>query len=123
MQNLINAVAEQMGYESDDQEWLDTMADVARGGADAGWAGFTYYTDTAQFYDDNKTDIIQQLHSDADDFGSESVAHFVASFNCVTCSPLNVDAVMLGDGKEEVTTQVKNAIAWYALETVARWVE
>ncbi len=38
---------------------LDQLRDVASHGADAGWAGFTYYTDTLRFFSDHKKDILK----------------------------------------------------------------
>jgi hypothetical protein len=39
---LINAVVWELGS-------LESIPDVNRGGADAGWPGFTYYNDTHAF--------------------------------------------------------------------------
>lgn len=102
---LVQAVREQIGAE-DESEFRATMRDVANHGADGGFPGFTYYADTCEFYDNNKRAIWDLASEMAEEFGHKSVPEFVATFNC---------APSMGD-----ETGFKNALAWFALEEVAR---
>ena len=49
-------------------------------GADAGWAGFTYYKDTVKFYDRNADAIWDLLEERASDLGEKHQLALVASF-------------------------------------------
>lgn len=100
----------------------DALEDVARHGADAGWSGFTYYTDTCRFYRRHRKAIMQRLAEDADSMGVDWLA-MVAGFNCLRpleLTPRQVAAACYGEGDEDIRQQVENALAWYTLETVAR---
>jgi hypothetical protein len=110
MSDLKHAVAAQMGYDEDDEEFRETMSDVARGGADAGWSGFTYTTDCVAFFREHEDAIMDLVAQDADDYGYKDVATFMATFN---------RADMLDSGPDGMA----NLLAWYALEHVAREVE
>lgn len=98
VQKMIRAIRRQLA--------TDQLADVATYGADAGYPGFSYYTDTVKFYNRHEEAIWQLLEQDADDFGFDSVPAYIASFNRAS------DAVDI--------TQFKNLLTWYALEHVAR---
>lgn len=108
MTNLQKAVIEQMGYDTKDKkevaEATSSLKDVAEHGASGGYTGFTYYTDTVEFHDKNESEIWDQLYNDADDMGM-NIPELIASFN----------------GAKDVGSaeQLKNLLAWYALETVA----
>lgn len=83
----------------------DQIKDVAEHGADAGWPGFTYYSDTCAFYEAHKEAIWDMLSNDADDQGT-SIMALIASFG----------------GARDVGSadQLENLLAWYALENVCR---
>lgn len=100
---LLRAIREHSGLE------LAAIRDAGRHGADAGWGGFTYYTDTVAFYDANETLLWEILAGDAEEYGYDNVPAFVASF------------VRADDAGDE--TGFKNLVAWYALETAGRWLE
>ena len=85
----------------------ESILQAAEHGADAGWNGFTYYTDTCKFCEDNEHLIYDLLNEMADGMGLDSPDALVATFNCDTSSP---------DAR-------KNALAWFALEEVGRWLE
>ena len=108
---LIDAVVEQIGDR-------DSLADAARAGADAGFCGFTYYSDTVDFYDRNKALILDLVIDQADQFGLSRV-EFLKGFNCIDGDLMEneIGEIVYGDGD---STTVKNALAWFALEEVAR---
>ncbi len=99
----------------------DELADVARNSADAGWSGFTYYSDTVAFYKAHKGDILEMAKQMADELGEDMLA-MVAGFGCLRNDKL--DATEIGEalfsGRGENATNVRNAMAWFALEEVAR---
>ena len=104
-----------------------TKADIQKQlnhGADAGWTGFIYYSDTCKFFDDNKDLILQQLEDDANEFG-EDMLTMISHFNCLTDNnrkPIYTYTEIMNaiyDVNDENETIIKNALAWYALETVA----
>jgi hypothetical protein len=98
---LLRAIREHSGME------MSSIEEAGMHGADAGWPGFTYTNDGADFYRANQRTITELLAEDADDFGYENVAAFVASFT-------RADMTDVEDGYECLC-------AWYALETVGRY--
>lgn len=104
---LKEAIAKHMGYDSaDNEEFVQTMSDVAKGGADAGWAGFTYTGDSVAFFNAHESAIMDRAYDDADSFGYKGVGEFVATF---------ARADMLDSGPDGYA----NLLAWYILEAVA----
>jgi len=61
-----------------------------------------YYRDTCAFYDKHQNEIWDMLYDASNDYGSESVLHFIASFN----GAKNV-------GSDD---QLSNLLAWWAVE-------
>lgn len=131
---LQKAVIEQLGYETEaeelEEECLGTLRDVTRGGADGGFTGFIYYTETLEFFEKNKNLIKEQLKEDAENFGT-SIIDMVRNFNALSSSrgkerkpdytEDEVGQVLYGPTQEEdFYTQIANCLAWYALEEVAQ---
>lgn len=116
--DLAAVVYEQLG--SDDlDEFRSTLQDVLRGGANAGWSGFIYHNDTVKFFEENKELIMDSVKETVTDCGYTGVLEFIKSFNCLgeDYTIDEIGAVVYGDDKDDVS--IKNALAWYALETVA----
>ena len=118
---LINAVKRQIGSDA-----ASTLQDVVNHGADFGVPGFTYYSDTRKFYKNNRREIVALVKEYAQEFGQEPI-EFVAGFNCLRHN----DKQWQAETREEVAralygnlksddTQVPNALAWFAVEEVAR---
>lgn len=104
----------------------EQLADVASHGADAGWSGFTYYSDTLAFYKAHKADILALAQQIADELG-EDMLSMIAGFNCLRSTPKGKERLLpaqisesLYAGRGEWNTQIRNAMAWFALEEVAR---
>lgn len=125
---LQRAVIKQLGitealiYETLEEEAKDTLKDVLRCGADAGWPGFIYYDDTIKFYDDNEKLIKQHLKDRYQDYGYNSIIEMVRSFNCFKQFKNNeIELFFMGmlDVDDDITV-IKNGLSWYALEEVAR---
>lgn len=98
----------------------ESLADVARYGADAGYCGFTYYADTVAFAVRNRADIMERLKDDANDFGCGGVISMLAGFNCLKGMSQEEVADGLYNPRSENRTAVYNALAWYAAEEIAR---
>lgn len=99
----------------------ETLEDVARHSADAGWSGFTYYADTLAFYKAHKADILALAQSMAEDFGQDML-EMIAGFGCLKNDKLTATDIgeALFSGRGESATTVRNAMAWFALEETAR---
>lgn len=81
------------------------LSDIAAHGADSGWAGLTYYSDTTKLYTKYKADIWEMLIQDAEDMGEnvfEMISHFGGAKNVSDCETF------------------ENLMVWYAAERVAR---
>lgn len=73
--NLEQAIIEQLGYESIDDDCKQTLADICRGGGNAGFSGFTYSSEMEDFFKENKKAIVEHLKDQASEFGSDSLRH------------------------------------------------
>jgi len=123
--SLIKAVIKQLGGTED-------LMDVMNHGASGGFSGFTYYGDTVTFFKKYKKAIVKMVKEMASAIG-ESPENMVASFGCLKIDPNNEEGMHeirhILDGKvkkgeyrpaEDEGLQIKNALAWFALEEVAR---
>lgn len=81
------------------------LSDIATHGADAGWAGLTYYSDTCKLYNRFQSEIWEMLLEDAESMG-QNVFEMMAGFG----------------GAKDVGScqQFENLMTWYAAERVAR---
>lgn len=115
---LIRAVVKQLGGW---QEFKERASDVTNHGASGGFSGFIYYTDTLAFYAKNRTYIVDLCQSMSDELG-EDMLSMIRSFNCLGKDSTSIDEVgrTLFGTKRTHDTQVANALAWFALEEVAR---
>ena len=133
MIDLIKAVAEQMGYDYQDNEFWQAMSDVRKGGAEAGYGGFTYYTDTCGFFCKHRHMILTSLLEDVNEMGHDSIIDLMRTFpvlrdwgNDSNFEP-QVGSSLYGPDPEnldsEIDIVIQNTLAWYALERVALWIE
>jgi len=118
-EKLARAVIRQIGGWP---EFCERANDVASHGAAGGFAGFTYYSDTCAFAKRNKGEILEYAKEMASDLG-ESLYRMIASFACLKISEGEA-AEAIHNPRSENSTQVLNALAWFALEEVSRrWVD
>lgn len=103
MKELYDAIKEHCDLED------VSMIDAANYGADSGFGGFTYYTDTVKFYDENEKLIVNYLDDYADQVGFDTGFAYVSSLPAIK----NVGDI----------DQFKNLCSWIILEEVGRWVE
>ncbi len=95
----------------------ESLPDVVNHGASAGWGSFIYYHDTLAFFDANRADIMGL----AKELGDGCALALVASFQCLKGDKLTAtDVCEAIHGETDNTVSVKNALAWFALEEVAR---
>lgn len=114
-EDLIRQVVRQIGgWDS----FKEHARDVSMYGAAGGFAGFIYYTDTCRFYAVNRDAILEAVRDMCDGLGEEPI-QFVRSFNCLDATESEVGLTLYGSKKQH-DTQVANALAWFALEEVAR---
>jgi hypothetical protein len=104
---MVEDIKNRLGVGDDpDYGEREILEDVNNHGADTGWSGFTYTSETVEFFDEHEEAIMELAQQDADDMGYANVAEFVASFNRADMA--------------DTMGGYKNLMAWYALETVAR---
>ncbi len=109
---LINGVINQLGG-------TDYVQDVNGHGMEAGFPGFTYYSDTHKFAMRYRKLIVRHLEESADQLGED--------FGVFRNRPMdNEDRKdlykYLGGGRCEQST-ITNLMAWYAAEEVCRMFE
>ena len=106
------------------EDFRENANDVANHGIDGGFSGFIYYNETVSFTKKHKKLIIENVKQFADEIG-ESFTKVIADFNCLKNSGIKDDDVITAlmyprSCEESIITQVYNALAWYAGETIAR---
>lgn len=124
--DIIKAVYEQLGCE-DEEEFFRITSDVMTPGgcgANAGFTGFIYYSDTVEFYLQNR-DLIKGLLNKAvsDGIGYNSAVEMVSHFNdCEGSYSMDEIGMALYDPQyhDDLTT-LYDTLAKYALEEVAYW--
>lgn len=103
----------------------DSLADVARHGAAGGFCGFTYYKDTSGFYRKNREEIKKLLGETSENYG-EGLFSMVCGFQCLRDWKVTEEEVAtvlfgcFGEIDEGSEQQIENALAWFALEEIAR---
>lgn len=116
---VAEAVIEQSGgWES----FTESALDVSRYGANSGCnTNFIYYSETVSFFEANRREILGLLSAQSRDFGT-NIVDMVFGFSCLSgIDKKDIESILFGleplfDPCSE--TQVKNALAWFALETV-----
>lgn len=114
-------VKEQLGCK-DESDFMNTLKDVARGGANSGFSGFCYSSEMLDFYKANREDIVQLLKDSAFDFGT-TVIQLIQGFNCLKDNDTTEDdiaSVVFGkDYEHEMSHIIIDAVCWFVLETLA----
>lgn len=116
---LVRAVIRQQGTWTD---FKQIASDVANHGADAGWSGFIWHSETCKFARRNMSDIIDMAENQASEYGERDALTMITEFCCLRTlgtTPMAV-ANAIYRGKGEYATQILSALAWYALEEVSR---
>lgn len=120
---LIRAVVKNMGgWDS----FKESAQDVVDHGAACGFGNFIYYTDTVAFTAKNRKTIAEYAAEQSKDIGYKDEIGMILGFNCLQGydDPITTSEVAralygrLAD--MDTKTIIYNALAWYALEEVAR---
>lgn len=100
-ETLLKAIKEHSGMEESE------IIEAGEHGADTGWAGFSYYKDTGEFYEKYEDAIWELLEQQAEDMGEKHPLALIAAFK----------------GAQDVhgADQFENLLAWFALEEVGHW--
>ena len=116
MSNLRKAVINQLGGL---EIFKQSFKDITRHGADSGFNGFKYYTDTTAFFKRNRRSILAHLDAICFDIGEDRIS-VLKSWRCL--NHLTSDEIARGlyeGGKSDEVTAVQNALAFFALEEVS----
>lgn len=110
---LIKAVIQKIGTES--------IQDVIQHGADSGFTGFIYYSDTRKFALEYRSEIIALLYDLADRLG-EDIVNMIKNFGFFRKNPMTRNEekdlfLYLGNGEPD-DDKILNLMAWFALEEV-----
>lgn len=121
---LASAVLAQLGGGT---EAVQSAIDAGEHGADAGWAGFTYYKDTVAFAKRHRREILRMAREMAEDLGEvrgePGAVSLIAGFRCIKDSGVSVrdiEATLMEGADDDAADLVWNALAWFALEEVGR---
>lgn len=114
---LIRAVVRQIGGW---QEFKERAEDVANHGANGGFSGFIYYSDTVPFTKRNKATILDYAKQLAQDIGDGNMFTMMAQFRALNDLDAEEIAEAIYNYRSDNRTQVYNVLAWFALEEVAR---
>ena len=121
--SLISAVKKQLGCDSVN-EFFEELDNVSKSpcGANGGFTGFIYYTETTAFWKANKKSIKNLMEQEADELGESSVISMVKNFYSVKddFSEDEIGRALYGKFDEDLY-QLYDSFAKYALEEVAYW--
>ena len=115
MSNLRKAVINQLGGL---EIFKQSFKDITQYGADGGFNGFIYYTETTAFFKQNRRPILAHLDAICFDLGEDRIS-VLKSWRCL--NDLTSDEIARGlyeGGKSDEVTAVQNALAFFALEEV-----
>lgn len=125
-EDIIKAVYNQLGC--DDFEEFETHCDdcLTPGGcgANAGFTGFIYYTETTQFYKDNREQILKVLTDLSEGIGDRSILDTVLGFNSLDGNDwetVRAAALTIWGNDDQVDQYVADSLAKFAFEEVANW--
>jgi hypothetical protein len=102
----------------------DEIIEAGEHGADTGWIGFSYYADTCKFWAKNKSLIMELAEETANSLG-EDLLSMIQNFRCLGKADYKqseiMDALYSSKPKTDAADVVKNAMVWFAVEEVGRW--
>jgi hypothetical protein len=126
----VNSVIFALGYhpqirtKEDFIELSDQLRNCAEHGANAGFSGFTYYSETIAFFIKHRMDIVSHMEQTAAELGTDIIS-MVQGFGVFSNSDKptagEVGKALWDSGKIwDNLTSLYNVFAWYALEEVSR---
>lgn len=119
---LLKRVIKQAGISLSDEDALLELRDIARhGAANMAVHGFTYYRDTAAFYEANRAAIMKRVADMANELGMPRLGFIVGMLDDVSEDDV-FDALTDKDKDNDVYTLVSNVLSWFILEDVAAFI-
>jgi hypothetical protein len=116
---LISSVVRQLGG-------THCMDNIRNYGISGGFTGFIYYSETVNFAQRNRKQIVELLEESAEQSG-EDVVNMVANFGIFRSNPMDSedkkDLYRYLSGCKCKETTIPNLMAWFAAEEVARMFE
>ena len=112
---LIDAVIKQIGGWT---SFKEKASDITNSGASGGIRGFIYYSETIKFAENNRSFIKALLQTQVDECG-DTFGNMLGNFNCLKISESEAYEAFY-DKEDDNYISVYNAMAWFALEEVAR---
>jgi hypothetical protein len=99
------------------------LADCAKHGADGGFPGFIYYSDTLTFFRRNRQDIVNNLELTAGEMGEDIISmvqHFGVFRYETPPTAADIGKALWGTGalKDDLTS-LYNVFAWFCLEEIS----
>jgi hypothetical protein len=99
------------------------LVNCAQHGAESGFPGFTYYSDTLAFFRKNRKDIVNNIEQTAAELGEDIIkmVQFFGVFRNSTPPTSGEVGKALWDSAHlyDELTNLYNVFAWYALEEVS----
>lgn len=112
--NLIRAVIRQSGG------WLafqEMAQDIYNHGISGGFNGWIYYNETCQFYAKNQALIVELVEYQMREYDYPSAQYMISRFRSLDATMSEIGYTLYGN-KSQHDTQVANALAWFAAESV-----
>ena len=110
------------GTIEDFKELSDILVNCSNNGANVGFSGFIYYSDTIPFYKKHRQDIVSHMEQAAAEFGTDIIS-MVQSFgifrNSEKPSTSEIGKALWGSFHKSELNTLYNVFAWYALEEVS----
>ena len=112
--DLIRAVIRQSGGW---KSFQDIAPDITKHGIAGGFGGWIYYTETCQFYAKNQALIVELVEYQMKEYDYQSAQDMINRFNSIDATMSEIGHTLYGN-KSQHDTQVANALAWFAAESV-----
>jgi hypothetical protein len=127
--DTIRNVIEALGFDpvhatgEEVKELSDVFKECSEHGADSGFSGFIYYSETIPFFIANRQDIVNHMEQTAAEFGTDIIS-MVQGFGVFRHSnkptPSEVGRALWDSKEYQELTTLYNVFAWYALEEISR---
>jgi len=110
------------GTEEDFKELSGILLNCSNHGANVGFSGFIYYSDTIPFYKKHRHDIVSHMEQTAAELGTDIIS-MVQSFgvfhNSQKPTPSEIGKALWGSFHKQDLATLYNVFAWYALEEIS----